>query len=159
MTQTFGLGTTGAIDEGDVAAIEAFLRRARRSDTARGVSARRRGEVRPSRRAQVSPRGAVERALVALGEKREAPRAAVDVRVAEPNEGDASIETFVAGWAESEDVASMIRGSARVTFANDAVTKLVALDRSALLAGASTVPGARWRVARGSCLALGDEPR
>jgi GNAT superfamily N-acetyltransferase len=167
MTQTFGLGLFERASAGEVAAIEAFFRE-RGADTLHEVS--------PLAGMQavslLSERGyrPVEMTSVLVrpldGEEPPPVAPGLRVRTAEPHEAEAWIETSVAGWGETPELAEHIRRLARVAFSSAAVTsflveregRLIATgslgvhEGVALLAGASTVADERGRGAQRALL-------
>jgi GNAT superfamily N-acetyltransferase len=168
ITQAFGLGMSGPTAEADVAAIEAFFTE-RDADTLHEVSPLAGVQT----QAMLAERGyrpielsnVLVRSLDDLHDT-EPPQAALKVRIAEPRDEAAWVEAAVAGWAENDEIAPLIRGFCRVSFASTAVTAyLVEIDGAvvatasfgvhegvALLAGASTTPAARNRGAQRALL-------
>ncbi len=167
ITQVFGLGLGRPVDGGLLDEIEAFFTE-RGCDTQpemsplAGVAAYAALAERGYRPMELS--NVLVRALDAAG-----PDAmqGVRVRIAEPHEEAAWVETGAAGWGDSAELAATLRGLLRVTFANPAMIKYVAEidgapvataglglhDGIALLAGASTAPSARGRGAHRALLA------
>lgn len=167
LTQTFGLGLFGPVDDALLAGIEAFFRE-------RGARTNH----------EVSPHAGVE--TFALLVKRgytptelsnvvvqpipdvAQPQTSLRVRTIDrAADGAAFIETSVAGWGAEPGVAAFIRELATVNLKNPAMTHYLVedggvpvatgsmgmVDGVALLAGASTIPSARGRGAQALLLA------
>ncbi len=168
MTQTFGLGMFAPVAADGLSAIERFF-------SERGADSMH----------EVSPLAGIE-AIALLADRgyrpielstvlvqpldRDVEYAAAPgllARECEPAEVDVWIETSVAGWSETPEVAPMMRSIARaaslnrlaVNFVTErdgaaiATGSLVIHDRVALLAGASTIPSGRGLGAQGMLLA------
>lgn len=166
MTQTFGLGMFEPVTADSLAAIEAFF-------TSRGAATMH----------EVSPLAGVDALalLVARGYKpielsnvlvmplaeRDLPASALSVRVIEPAEREAWVDTSVAGWADQAAYAAVIRELTEVTSQNASMVHFL-VERAgepvgtgslgihgdvALFAGASTVPSARGLGAQSLLLA------
>ncbi len=169
MTQTFGLGLFEPTCAGDLAAIEAYYREWQ-SPVLHEVSPLAGAET----FALLSERGyrPVELSTVLAQPIDDtlvlpAVSPALTVRIVGPDELTEWTETSVLGWALEPEQADHIRSIAQVAFLNPAVTSffvevngrpiatgsLGAHEGVALLAGASTVPGARGRGAQQALLA------
>lgn len=168
MSQTFGLGMFGPVLPETLDAIEAFFRE-RGADTMHEVSPLAGVET----FALLSDRGyrpielttALVQPLAEIAEP--APVDGLSVRVIEPSEHAAWVETSVRGWSTEPDVAAVIRELSTVAVQNETMLHFV-VERAgapiatgslgmhegmALLAGASTVLEGRGFGAQGFLLA------
>ncbi len=168
MTQTFGLGIFAPVSTGGLSAIEQFFSQ-RDADTMHEVSPLAGIET----FALLADRGyrPIELGTVLVqpldrGVEHEAVPGLL-ARECEPFELDVWVETSVAGWSDTPEVAHLITSIARAASLNPlavnfvterdgvaiATGSLVIHGRVALLAGASTIPSARGLGAQGMLLA------
>lgn len=168
MTQTFGLGLHGPVTPASVSAIEAFFE-ARGTATVHEVSPL--AEV--ATHALLVDRGyrPIELSTVLMQElpprALELPTSSLRVRLAEPADRDAWIETSVTGWSQDPEITLVIRSLSEIAFENRsmlhflierdgapvATASLGVHEGVALLAGASTIPSARGLGAQALLLA------